>query len=165
MIVVCAGAKSILDLAATWERLESLGVPVIGFRTREFPGFFSAETGIMLDAVADGFDDIVDAYHAHRALGRNQAVLVVQPPPAAFALARNVMERAVGQAQEEAAKAGVTGARVTPFLLEAVTRLTGGSSLDANLALLEQNAALAGSLATICCARAKGPLRSSDTSK
>jgi pseudouridine-5'-phosphate glycosidase len=163
MIVVCAGAKSILDLPATWERLESLGIPVIGFRTREFPGFFSAETGIALDAAANGFDEIVDAYQAHRSLGRNQAMLVVQAPPAAFAIDRNVIERAVEQAQAEASKNGVAGARVTPFLLEAVTRLTGGSSLSANLALLEQNAALAGSLATICCARAKGHSRSSDT--
>jgi pseudouridylate synthase len=155
MIVVCAGAKSILDLPATWERLESLGVPVIGYRTREFPGFFSAETGITLDAVADECGEIVDAYRAHRALGRTQALLVVQPPPAAFAIERNVIESAVRRAQEEAVANGVSGARVTPFLLAAVTRLTGGSSLDANLALLEQNASLAGSLATICCGRAK----------
>src|SRR5262249_36788671 len=144
------GAKSILDLHATWERLETFGVPVIGYRTKEFPGFFSAETGIALDAVAETCDEIVDAYRAHRALGRPQAVLVVQPPPAAFALARLDVENAVRNAQHEAASQGVSGAKLTPFLLAAVTRLTGGSSLDANLALLEQNAALAGQLATMC---------------
>jgi pseudouridine-5'-phosphate glycosidase len=156
MIVVCAGAKSILDLPATWERLESLGVPVIGYRTREFPGFFSAETGIALEAVADECEQIVDAYRAHRALGRTQAMLVVQPPPASFAIARDVVESAVQQAQRETVENGISGAKVTPFLLAAVTRLTGGSSLDANLALLEQNAGLAGAIATICCARANG---------
>jgi len=158
MIVVCAGAKSILDLPATWERLESLGIPVIGYRTREFPGFFSAETGIALDACADDIAQIIDAYHAHRALGRRQSLLVVQPPPAEVAIARNVIDAAVREAHEETRRNGISGARVTPFLLEAVTRLTGGSSLSANLALLEQNAALAGSLATMCCARANGGL-------
>jgi pseudouridine-5'-phosphate glycosidase len=157
MIVVCAGAKSILDLPATWERLESLGVPVIGYRTREFPGFFSAETGITLDAVAGHADEIVAAYRAHRALGRTQALLVVQPPPPAFALGREQVEAAVREAQLDAVRKGVTGAKVTPFLLAAVTRLTGGSSLAANLALLEQNAALAGGIATICCGPGKAP--------
>jgi pseudouridylate synthase len=156
MLVVCAGAKSILDLPATWERLESLGVPVIGFRTREFPGFFSAETGIQLDAVADDCEQIVTAYEAHRALGRTQAMLVVQPPPAKLAIARDVIEAAVQEAQRECAKEGVTGAKVTPFLLDAVSRLTGGTSLSANLALLEQNAALAGALATMHSVGAKG---------
>lgn len=159
MIVVCAGAKSILDLPATWERLESFGVPVIGYRTKEFPGFFSAETGIALDAVAETCDEIVRAYRAHRALGRTQAVLVVQPPPAKFALARGDVESAVRAAQHEAAKQGVSGAKLTPFLLAAVTRLTSGSSLDANLALLEQNAALAGELATMCAGGPGGPSR------
>jgi pseudouridine-5'-phosphate glycosidase len=156
MIVVCAGAKSILDLPATWERLESLGVPVIGYRTHEFPGFLSAETGISLESVAEDCEQIISAYFAHRALGRRQAMLVVQSPPATVAIARNVVESAVREAQLESAKKGISGAKVTPFLLEAVSRLTGGSSLDANLALLEQNAALAGTLATICCAGAKG---------
>ncbi len=163
MIVVCAGAKSILDLHATWERLESLGVPVIGFRTKEFPGFFSAETGIALDAVAETGEQIVSTFRAHRALGRTQAILVVQPPPAPFALARVDVDRAVRDAQLEAAKDAISGAKLTPFLLAAVTRLTGGSSLDANLALLEQNASLAGELATICAATTDRASRSGDT--
>ncbi len=152
MIVVCAGAKSILDLPATWERLESLGVPVIGYRTSELPGFFCAETGIVLDARADDVAEIVTMFRAHRALGRPQSLLVVQPPPAAHALPRADVDLAVQQAQAEARESGISGAAITPFLLAAVTRLTGGSSLDANLALLEQNALLAGEIATICCA-------------
>ena len=150
MIVVCAGAKSILDLPATWERLESLGVPVVGYRTDELPGFFTAGTGIRLDARADEPHEIAALFEAHRSLGRTQSLLVVQPPPAEFALERAHVDSAVSEAQADARTAGIRGAAVTPFLLAAVMRLTGGKSLDANLALLEQNAALAGEIATIC---------------
>ena len=150
MIVVCAGAKSILDLPATWERLESLGVSVVGYRTSELPGFFTAESGIALDVHVNDVADVAAIWKAHRALGRTQALLVVQAPPAAHALARADVERAVRLAQAEAREAGVRGAAVTPYLLGAVTRLTKGTSLDANLALLEQNAELAGAIATMC---------------
>jgi pseudouridylate synthase len=150
MIVFCAGAKSILDLAATWERLESLGIPVIGYRTDEFPGFFSAETGIKLDTRLDAAADIVALYRAHRALGRTQSILVAQPPRSSSALPRSSVEQAVQQAQLEAHRGGIQGAEVTPYLLAAINRLTEGGSLVANLALLEQNAALAGEIATIC---------------
>ena len=149
MIVVCAGAKSILDLRATWERLESMGVPVVGYRTDELPGFFSAETGIKLDCRVDDVAEIVGLYRAHRALGRMQSIVVVQAPPAEHALARERVESAVARAQMDARRDGITGAAVTPYLLAAVTRLTDGSSLAANLALLERNATLAGEIATM----------------
>jgi pseudouridylate synthase len=158
MIVVCAGAKSILDLPATWERLETLGIPVIGYQTVELPGFFTAQTGIMLETCVEDVAPIAKFFFAHRALGRSQSVVVVQAPPKQFALDRAKVETAVREAQSEAVKAGVRGARVTPFLLGAVTRLTGGSSLDANIALLEQNAALAGAIATICSGLRNEPL-------
>jgi pseudouridylate synthase len=150
MLVVCAGAKSILDLRATWERLESLGVPVIGYRTNELPGFFTAETGISLDSRADSVEEIAAMFRAHLLLGRPQSMLVVQPPPAEHALPRALVEAAVDAAQVEARRDGVRGAAVTPYLLAAVARLTNGGSLLANLALLEENAALAGALATVC---------------
>jgi len=153
MIVVCAGAKSILDLRATWERLETLGVSVIGYRTNEFPGFFSAETGIKLDTRVDDVAEIVALYRAHRALGRLQAILVAQPPQSNTALPRASVDEAVEQAQSEARRDGIQGADVTPYLLAAVNRLTEGGSLAANLALLEQNAALAGEIATMCSSR------------
>lgn len=152
MIVVCAGAKSILDLPSTWERLESLGVPVVGFCTNELPGFFTAETGIRLDTRVDDPAHVVKFFTAHRELGRTQSVLVVQAPPPQHALDRASVETAVREAQLEASRSGIRGARVTPFLLEAVNRLTGGSSLDANVALLEGNAGLAGAIATIVSA-------------
>jgi pseudouridine-5'-phosphate glycosidase len=154
MIVVCAGAKSILDLPATWERLESYGVPVIGFQTDDLPGFFTAETGIHLDTRVDDVDTVVRVWRAHRSLGRSQALLVVQPPPAAHALGRRDVETAVSEAQRLTRSEGVTGARVTPYLLGAITRLTKGASLDANLALLEHNAGLAGRIAARCSATA-----------
>jgi pseudouridine-5'-phosphate glycosidase len=147
IIVVCAGAKSILDLPATWERLESLGIPVLGYRTSELPGFFTAETGISLDARADNAADVAAVFRAHQALGRRQAILVVQPPPNEHRLPREEVERAVATAHEAVVEGRVRGAEVTPFLLSAVTRLTNGSSLRANLALLEQNAALAAEIA------------------
>lgn len=150
MVVVCAGAKSILDLPATWGRLETLGVPVVGYCTNELAGFFSTGTGIKLGAQADDVATIVEMFRAHLALGRRQSLLVVQPPPAAFALDRSRVESAVASAQRDAETEGISGAALTPYLLAAVTRLTGGGSLDANLALLEQNAALAAEIATIC---------------
>jgi pseudouridine-5'-phosphate glycosidase len=153
MIVVCAGAKSILDLPATWERLESLGVPVVGYRTNELPGFYTANTGIPLDTRVDEVGEIAEIYRAHQALGRTQALLVVQAPPAEFALDAERVERVVREAQEEARRSGIRGARTTPFLLAAVTRLTNGSSLATNVALLAQNARLAGELATMCSRR------------
>ena len=151
IIVVCAGAKSILDLAATSERLETLGVPVIGYRTDELPGFFSASTGIRVMARADTPAQIAATFRAHRALGRPQALLVVQPPPADVALAQDDVELAVTRALGEARAERIQGPALTPFLLEAVTRLTAGASLEANVALLEANAALAGAIAAECC--------------
>ncbi|MBM3908490.1 MAG: pseudouridine-5'-phosphate glycosidase [Gemmatimonadetes bacterium] len=147
VITVCAGAKSILDLPATFERLDSHGVMIIGFGTDEFPGFFTRETGLRLTASTDDPRDVARAFAAHRALGRPGAVLVVQPPPADAALDRRVVDAAVNAALAEARAAGVSGAALTPFLLGAVERATGGASLAANLALLEANAALAARIA------------------
>jgi pseudouridine-5'-phosphate glycosidase len=143
LIVVCAGAKSILDLAATWERLETLGIPVLGYRTDELPAFFTAESGIRLNARAESAAEVVEVFRAHQALGRPGALLVVRPPPAAVALNRGDVDRAVAHALARAEREGVRGAAVTPFLLAAVERETDGQSLEANLGLLEANAALA----------------------
>ena len=148
VMVVCAGAKSILNLAATWERLDSLGIPVVGFQTTQFPGFFCGQTGIALSSRVDTVEDLTKLWRAHRALGRAQALLVVQDPPPALALSAETTERAVGAALAEARHKGITGAAVTPFLLDAVTRFTRGASLALNVAVLERNAALAAETAT-----------------
>jgi pseudouridine-5'-phosphate glycosidase len=147
VVTVCAGAKSILDLHATVERLETLGVAVIGFGTDEFPGFFTPHTGLRVAAVANTAGEIASAFRASRALGRPGAVLVVQPPPAAAALDAGLVEEAVSTALTAAAAARIGGAALTPFLLAEVERATGGRSLAANLALLEANAALAAEIA------------------
>ena len=152
MIVVCAGVKSILDLPATLERLETLGVAVIGYRTDELPGFFTRETGLKLAARANSPGEIVAIHLAARSLGRRQATLVVQPPPADVALPHDLVESAVVEALADAHRAGVRGAATTPFLLGAVLRATSGRSLLANLGLLEENAFLAAQIAVALAA-------------
>jgi len=147
VVVVCAGAKSILDLPATLERLDTLGVTVIGFGTDEFPGFFTRTTGLPVPARADSPAEVAAIARASRALGRRSAILVTLPPPAAFALDPREVDAAVEGALADARGAGVRGAAVTPFLLAAVQRATEGRSLLANLALLEANAALAAEIA------------------
>lgn len=147
MIVVCAGAKSILDLPATLERLETLGVTVVGYRTDELPGFLTRTTGLRLTARADTPDELATIHLASRALKRMQATLVVQAPPADVALPRELVDNAVAVALGEARDRDVRGAAVTPFLLAAVERATSGRSLRTNLGLLEANAALAGAIA------------------
>ena len=147
MVVVCAGAKSILDLAATLERLESRGVTIVGYQTSEMPGFFTRSAGLPLPARAESAAEIAEIHRAARSLGRTQATLVVQPPPADTALDEKTVDLAVSQALEEARREGIRGAAVTPFLLAAVERATGGRSLAANLGLLDENAYLAGAIA------------------
>lgn len=147
VIVVCSGAKSILDLPATVERLESLAIPVIGFRTSEFPAFFCASSGLPVSATADSVGEIVRIERAHRGIGRREALLVVQPPPPEAALPFDVVEQAIDGALAEARARGVRGPSTTPFLLAAVENRTQGRSLHANVALLEANAELAALIA------------------
>ena len=145
--VVCSGAKSVLDLAHTLEALETSGVPVVGYRTREFPAFYSAESGLMLEHSADEPEDIAAIVEAQAAVGRREGVLVVQPPPPGSAVERDAMEAWIEAALAEAAEGGVGGKDVTPFLLERIAKASGGRSLRANLALLEANARLAARIA------------------
>lgn len=159
MLVVCAGAKSILDLPATLERLETLGVPVIGYRTDELPGFFTTSTGIALGACANTPEQLADTWRHHRALGRTGAMLVVQAPPSATALPTGLVEDATAAALVAARAAGVRGGAVTPFLLTEIERRTQGASVRTNLDLLEANAALAGAVAA-CLAETRRAVRS-----
>ncbi len=152
MVVVCAGAKSILDLPGTLERLESYGVTVLGYRTDEFPGFFTTRSGLPVPARADTAAEVAAVARAAWAIGRPGAVLVTNPPPAAHALDPAEVASAVDEALARAREAGVRGAAITPFLLAGVERATGGRSLQTNLALLETNAALAGAIAVALAA-------------
>lgn len=148
VIVVCAGAKSILDLPATWERLETLGIPVIGYGTDQLPGFFTAETGISLHVRCDTASGIAAIARSHWSIGNGQSVLVVQPPPSDCAMRGDEMKAVIDAALVEADRKGIEGPMATPFLLAAVSRLTKGQSLHVNLALLESNAALAAEIAS-----------------
>jgi pseudouridine-5'-phosphate glycosidase len=147
LIVVCAGAKSILDLPATLEVLETLGVPVVGYQTDEFPAFYARTSGLPVSVSADSPKSVAEIAKAHWNLGLNSAILVVAPPPADVALSEPEMEAAVVQALAEARQKGIRGQQVTPFLLGRVSELTGRASLRANLALLLNNAQIAAQIA------------------
>jgi len=147
VLVVCSGGKAILDLAATAERLETLGVPVIGYRTDEMPAFWARSSGIPLAARAETAAEIASAWRMHRALGRRQGMVVMQPVDAAQALGAAAVTRAVQAARRAASSKRVAGAALTPWLLAAVDKATKGRARAANLALLEANAALAAAVA------------------
>lgn len=147
MIVVCAGAKAILDLPATLETLETYGVPVIGFGTDTFPAFYSISSGLRVSARADRAEDVARIAESHWNLGLRSAVLVAVPPPAETAMDGAPVEEAIEQALREAAEWKIHGQAVTPFLLSRVSELTQGASLRANLALLKNNARVAGEIA------------------
>jgi pseudouridylate synthase len=143
VVVVCAGAKSILDLPATLEYLETMGVPVIGYQTDEFPAFYSRESGLPVTTRVENPAQAADIARKHWEMGLKSALLVVVPPPKETALAQNEIEGIIQQALREAEQQHVRGAAVTPFLLSRVSELSGGASLHANLALLTNNARVA----------------------
>ena len=147
MIVVCAGAKSILDLPSTLEYLETMGVPVVGYQTDNFPEFFSPPGKLSVSLRLDSPAEIVEFAHKHWALGLKSAVMVCQPVPADMALSAEDALPAEEQASQEAQAQGIGGQKLTPFLLQRVKELTGGKSMQANLALLKNNAVLAGKIA------------------
>ena len=148
VIVVCAGAKSILDIPATAEYLETQGVPVIGYQTDHFPAFFSRESGLPVEIRADSPEEVAEIAEAHWALGLKTGVLVVVPIPEEHAVPYEKMEKVIVKALEMAKKDGVLGNKMTPYLLSKVKELSGGESLEANLALLLNNAKVAAKIAT-----------------
>ena len=147
VIVVCAGAKAILDLPATLEYLETLGVPVVGYQTDDFPAFYSTSSGLPVSVRCDTPDEVADLAKAHWGLGISSALLVVVPPPKEVALPVEDVEKVVEQALLEAQDQAIRGQAVTPFLLGRVSKLTGQSSLKANLGLLLNNARVAAQIA------------------
>jgi len=149
LVVVCAGAKAILDLPATLEMLETLGVPVLGYQTDEFPAFYSRSSGLPVSARVETPLEIAEIARTHWQMGFNSAVLVANPPPEEQALSPETVDGAIQQALDEALAQGIRGQGVTPFLLKRVSELTGGDSLRANLALLLNNARLAAQIASV----------------
>lgn len=147
MIVVCAGAKAILNLPATLEYLETMGVPVIGYQTHKFPAFYSRESGLNVSVRLDTPGEIADFAEAHWSLGLRSAVLVTNPVPETEAISTSEIEPIISKASAEAIEQGIHGQKLTPFLLSRINELTKGKSLRTNLALLLNNARLAAKIA------------------
>jgi pseudouridine-5'-phosphate glycosidase len=147
MIVVCAGAKAILDLPATLEYMETMGIPVVGYQTDEFPAFYSRESGLNVSARLDSPQEIAEFAKAHWSLGLRSAILVTNPVPETDSISASKMEPMITKASAEAVEQGIHGQALTPFLLGRISELTKGKSLKANLALLLNNARLAGEIA------------------
>lgn len=147
VLVVCAGAKSILDLPATLEMLETLSVPVVGYQTSLFPAFYARSSGLPLSTQVEDVEQIAILAKAHWDMGINSAVLLTVPAPIDVALPDKIMADAVNQALKDAVKHKIKGGEVTPFLLKRVSEITGKTSLNANLGLLLNNARVAARVA------------------
>ncbi|MBQ4226575.1 MAG: pseudouridine-5'-phosphate glycosidase [Clostridia bacterium] len=151
--VVCAGCKSILDLKLTLEYLETKGVPVIGYQTGELPAFYTDKSGLKVDYRLDSPEEVAGAFRAQRELGFDGGMLVTNPIPHQYAMDPDEINATIDQAVEECRQKGISGKAITPYLLDRIQRLTGGRSLESNIQLVYNNAALG---AKIACALCKG---------
>jgi pseudouridine-5'-phosphate glycosidase len=150
MIVVCAGAKAILDLPATLEYLETMGVPVVGYQTNDFPAFYSRESGLKTSVKVGTPEEVVKLAHAHwDIMGMKSAILVTQPLPKGDAIPKDDVDEWIEQASAEAIEKEKRGQELTPFLLQRISELSGGRSLHANLSLLLNNARLAAEISKV----------------
>ncbi|HUH97110.1 MAG TPA: pseudouridine-5'-phosphate glycosidase [Anaerolineales bacterium] len=156
LIVVCAGAKAILDLPATLEYLETMGVPVVGYQTDRFPEFYSRDGGLDVSVRLESPQEIAEFARVHWSLDLRSAVLVTNPIPTAEAIPRSEMAPIIERASREARENGIHGQALTPYLLERLSQLTGGRSLRANLALLLNNARLAAQIAVALAGSQRG---------
>ena len=147
IVVVCSGAKIVLDLPATREWLETHAVTVVGYQCDELPAFYSRKSGLPIDARAESAQDVADIYRAQRGLGIESALLVVVPVPAQFEVPAEELQIVLTTALEDAEWKGITGPALTPFLLGQMAERSGGATLRANIALLENNARVAAEIA------------------
>ncbi|MBX7220196.1 MAG: pseudouridine-5'-phosphate glycosidase [Blastocatellia bacterium] len=147
VLVVCAGAKAILDLPATLEQLETEGVPVIGYGCTEFPAFYTPRSGLSLTSRVETPQEAAMFWQAHKEFGGGGGAILAVPPPASSAINGDKLNEAIGTALIQAEEMGVKGQAVTPFLLRKVSELTEGASLKVNIALLLQNAKVAAQVA------------------
>ena len=147
VMVVCAGAKAILDLGLTLEYLETKGVPVIGYGTDELPAFYTRKSGFGVDYRVDTPAELAEMFRAQRALGYQGGMLVTNPIPEEYAMDKTVIDKAIEQALAECKEQGIHGKETTPFLLARVTELTGGDSLESNIKLVINNARVAALIA------------------
>ncbi len=151
VMVVCAGAKSILDLGLTLEYLETKGVPVIGFGTRELPAFYTRQSGFSVDYRIDTVQELAAAFKTQNDLGFNGGMLVTNPIPEEYAMPLDTINAAIDQAIAECGEKGIHGKQTTPFLLARVAELTGGDSLASNIRLVYNNAKIAAQTAVEYC--------------
>ena len=150
--VVCAGAKSILDLRLTLEYLETHGVPVVGYQTKALPAFFVRDSAFAVDYRLDSAAEIARALHTKWALDLRGGMVIANPIPEEYAMPRTVIDSAIEQALKEAQAQGISGKESTPFLLQRVYDITGGNSLAANIQLVLNNARLASAVSAALCA-------------
>lgn len=157
VMVVCAGAKSILDIGLTLEYLETKGVLVLGYQTSELPAFYTRTSGFSVDYRVDTPQELAGIFHAKEELGLSGGVLVTNPIPEKYAMDADYIGEKIEQAIAEASRLGVHGKDITPFLLDKIQLITGGDSLEANIRLVYNNAVLATQTAAALCAlRAQG---------
>ena len=154
VMVVCAGAKSILDLGLTLEYLETKGVPVIGFGTEELPAFYTRKSGFGVDYRVDSPEELAAIFRAQRGLAYRGGMLVTNPIPEQYAMDKAVIDAAIEEALRQAKEQGIHGKETTPFLLAKVVELTGGDSLESNIQLVLNNARVAAQTA-VCLAEMK----------
>lgn len=147
MIVVCSGAKAILDIPATKENLETNGVPILGYKTNELPAFYSIHSGIKVDRQVNNAEEIVSIALNQWKLGLSSALLVTVPPPSDLEIPASQVEMQIKEALEEAKKNNISGPAITPFLLLKVNEITKGKSMRVNIALLKNNARIAAKIA------------------
>ncbi len=151
VMVICAGAKSILDLGLTLEYLETKGVPVIGYGTQELPAFYTRSSGFGVDYRIDTPEELARAFRVQRELGLKGGMLVTNPIPEEYSMPKAVIDEAIDRAIAECSAQGIHGKATTPFLLARVAELTGGDSLASNIRLVYNNAALAARTACAYC--------------
>jgi len=147
MIVVCSGAKAILDIPATKENLETNGIPILGYKTDELPAFYSIHSGIKVDRQVNNAEEIVSIALNQWKLGLSSALLVTVPPPSDLEIPASQVEVQIKEALEEARKNNISGPAITPFLLLKVNEITKGKSMRVNIALLKNNARIAAKIA------------------
>ncbi|SHH63604.1 pseudouridine-5'-phosphate glycosidase [Clostridium grantii] len=145
--VICAGAKSILDLGLTLEYLETQGVPVVGYKTKELPAFYTRRSGFQVDYKVDSIDELALALKTKWDLGLNGGMVITNPIPEEFEMDFDTINNAVNEALNESFEKGIKGKETTPFLLAKVKEITGGDSLDSNIKLVYNNAELASKIA------------------
>lgn len=155
IVLVSSGAKAVLDIHATLERFESLSVPIVGYRTNAYPGFYVVDSGFKIPHRVESADQVAEIYAAQRSLGLSTALLVGNPVPEAEQLDPTLLDGVVEQAWAALEDQGVEGQQVTPFLLEFIRQATNDASLDANVALYRNNARVASEIAVALAANAQ----------